>query len=143
MVGAHGTRRWAKRNRPASVVSARWLVARASSREARRASAATTDQATGVGLVLHQPGERPVAAVQAGGELVERPGGAAHVAEQLPRLLGVAGELSEHPLAAVDALEDLLERRGRRLHVRHRALQVDQRRLAQLAVAEHGAEQPL
>src|SRR5438132_9049232 len=45
MVGAHGTRRWAKRNRPASVVSARWLVARASSREARRASAATTDEA--------------------------------------------------------------------------------------------------
>ena len=63
--------------------------------------------------------------------------------EELVHLARVAREAPEDALAAVQALEDVLERAGRVLHVRHRALQIDERRLAELAVAYHRAEEPL
>ena len=43
----------------------------------------------------------------------------------------------------VEALQDVFERARGDLHVRHRVLQIDERRLAELAVAHHGAEESL
>ena len=63
--------------------------------------------------------------------------------EELVHLARVAREAPENALAAVQALEDLLERAGRVLHVRHGALQVDERRLAELAVPYHRPEESL
>ena len=97
----------------------------------------------GVCLVLDELGERALATLEAPGEALERAGCPSHAREERVALLARAGELTEEPLAVLHPAQDLLEDTRRLLHVRHRVLQVDERRLPQLAIPDHGPEQSL